>query len=252
MGGSVDSASAYLVSTPIFCANAPFGVNSENRKKSGIMKVSVLCSSKSHPIYPHLQTWVKNLGAFHQVELVSNKAELTGGDILFLISCHEIIGQQDRQPYGASLVIHASDLPQGRGWSPHIWQILEGKNKITVSLIEAEDKVDTGAIWAQRHLELEGHELSDEINGKLFAVELDLMNYALEVVGSGSPVPQDDRPSSYYARRKPEDSRLDPNRSIAEQFDLLRVADPQRFPAFFELRGHRYLIRVEKAGAADE
>ena len=42
------------------------------------------------------------------------------------------------------------------------------------------------------------------------------------------------------------------SRSIAEQFDLLRVADPQRFPAFFDLRGHRYLVRIEKAGASDE
>jgi methionyl-tRNA formyltransferase len=33
---------------------------------------------------------------------------------------------------------------------------------------------------------------------------------------------------------------------------LLRVADPQRFPAFFDLRGHRYLVRIEKAGASDE
>ena len=46
------------------------------------------------------------------------------------------------------------------------------------------------------------------------------------------------------ARRR--DSRLDPSRSIAEQFDLLRVADPQRFPAFFDLRGHRYLVRLKK------
>ncbi len=216
------------------------------------MKVSVLCSSETHPIYPHLETWLKSMDGIHQVELLRRKAELTGGDVLFLISCHEIISLQERQKYAASLVIHASDLPEGRGWSPHIWQILEGKNKIAVSLIEAQDKVDTGAIWTQRHLELEGHELSDEINDKLFAIELDLMNHALEIVGSGRPEPQDDRPPSYYPRRKPEDSRLDPYQSVAEQFDLLRVADPKRFPAFFDLRGHRYLVRVEKAGVADE
>src|SRR6201996_1328057 len=61
---------AYLVFTPIFCANAASGVNFENCKKSSNMKVSVLCSSESHPIYPHLQAWVKNVDAFHQVELV--------------------------------------------------------------------------------------------------------------------------------------------------------------------------------------
>jgi methionyl-tRNA formyltransferase len=216
------------------------------------MKVSVLCSSASHPVYPHLESWVENAVADHDVELVREKAELSGGDVLFLISCHEMISAQDRQRYGASLVIHASDLPEGRGWSPHIWQILEGKNRIVVSLIAAQDRVDSGAIWAQRDLILEGHELSEEINARLFAIELDLMSHALDMVGSVTPAPQDDRPPSFYRRRIPEDSRLDPHRSIAEQFDLLRVADSQRFPAFFDLRGHRYLVRIEKAGAADE
>ncbi|MEH2610394.1 formyltransferase family protein [Bradyrhizobium sp. AZCC 1693] len=216
------------------------------------MKVSVLCSSTTHPVYPHLGRWVRGAAANHAVELVRQKSELTGGDVLFLISCHEIILPDDRQKYGATLVIHASDLPEGRGWSPHIWQILEGKNRIVVSLIEAQDPVDTGAIWAQRHLVLEGHELSDEINEALFAIELELMDHALTIIGSGKARPQDDRPSSYYRRRTHEDSRLDPSRSIAEQFDLLRVADPQRFPAFFDLRGHRYFVRIEKAGASDE
>lgn len=216
------------------------------------MKVSVLCSSAAHPVYPHLEDWVRRAGADHEVELVRQKAELTGGDILFLISCHEIISLVDRQKYASTLVIHASDLPEGRGWSPHIWQILEGKNRIVVSLIEANDPVDTGPIWAQRYLVLEGHELSDEINDRLFAIELELMDHALEIIGSGKPTPQADRPPSYYRRRTPEDSRLDPSRSIAEQFDLLRVADPQRFPAFFDLRGHRYFVRIEKAGASDE
>ena len=216
------------------------------------MKVSVLCSSASHPVYPHLENWVKRSGAAHDVELVQKKAELSGGDVLMLISCHEIISAKDRQRYRTSLVIHASDLPEGRGWSPHIWQILEGKHDIVVSMIEAEDQVDIGAIWAQQHLVLEGHELCDEINEKLFAIELALMDEALAKVESRGPVPQDGRTPSYYRRRTPEDSRLDPNRPIADQFDLLRVADPARFPAFFELRGHRYVVRLEKAGAADE
>ena len=216
------------------------------------MKVSVLCSSATHPVYPYLLQWVERAAAGQEIELVERKSDLTGGDILFLISCHEIILPEDRQKYAASLVIHASDLPEGRGWSPHIWQIVEGRNRIAISLIEAQDPVDSGAIWAQRHMVLEGHELSDEINAKLFAIELELMEYAIEIAGTGQPAPQDARPPSYYRRRTPEDSRLDPSRSIAEQFDLLRVADPKRFPAFFDLRGHRYFLRIEKVGASDE
>jgi methionyl-tRNA formyltransferase len=33
---------------------------------------------------------------------------------------------------------------------------------------------------------------------------------------------------------------------LAEQFDLLRVVDSERFPAFFEYRGRRYKLKIEK------
>ena len=52
---------------------------------------------------------------------------------------------------------------------------------------------------------------------------------------------------SYYARRRPADSRLDPDKTLREQFNLLRVADPDRYPAFFELAGRRYEVRISAA-----
>ena len=210
------------------------------------MKISVLCSDIKHPIYPYLECWKSQCQKEHDVELVQTKSVLRGGDILFLISCHEIIGLEIRKKYKATLVIHASDLPEGRGWSPHIWQILAGQNDIVVTLLEAEDKVDSGAIWAQEHLYFEGHELLDEINDALFKVEAKLMDYAVDRLYDVQPRQQGDGMGSYYPRRSPEESRIDPNKSIAEQFDLLRVADSVRSPAFFEYFGCKYVIRLEK------
>ena len=46
------------------------------------------------------------------------KVSVRPGDILFLISCSERIGDAYRQKYRHVLVLHASDLPKGRGWSP--------------------------------------------------------------------------------------------------------------------------------------
>ncbi len=211
------------------------------------MKISVLCTNKDHPVYPWLERWKDRTERnHHSVELVQYSTGLSGGDVLFLVSCHEILADKDRSRYRAALVIHASDLPEGRGWSPHIWQIIEGRNDIVVSLLEAADKPDAGAIWAQRVLHLEGHELSDEINQSLFGVELELMDYAVSNFDAVTPHPQDVRVPTYYRRRTPEDSRLDPHKTIAEQFELLRVADSGRFAAFFDYRGHRYVVRVEK------
>jgi methionyl-tRNA formyltransferase len=33
---------------------------------------------------------------------------------------------------------------------------------------------------------------------------------------------------------------------LAEQFDLQRICDPERYPAFFELHGHRYKLTLDK------
>lgn len=210
------------------------------------MKLSVLCSDPAHPIQPRLRDWCGRQSVHHQVELVTHSAALSGGDLLFLISCAEVIGSEIRGRYGASLVIHASDLPHGRGWSPLVWQVLEGRNRIAVTLLEAADQVDRGPIWHQVWLDLEGHELVDELHAALFDAELDLMDYAVAQARQIRPRPQAEAVGKPYRRRTPEDSRIDPDRNLAEQFDLLRVADPDRYPAFFDFRGHRYQIILKK------
>jgi len=215
------------------------------------MKISVLCTNTDHPVCPWLERWIERWSSKHQIQLLNKKNDLAGGDILFLISVNEMIGRNLLEKYNKSLVIHASNLPKGRGWSPHIWQILEGKNEIIVTLLEAADKVDSGPIWEQKKLELEGHELADEINNKLFAIEIELMDYAVLNFGKVKPRWQNDEPPSIYRKRTPKDSQLDPNKTIVQQFNLLRVVDNQRFPAFFDLYGYCYEIQIKKRGRSD-
>lgn len=197
---------------------------------------------------PHLQRWTEvRRSDGHTVDLLHGQAELAGGDILFLVSCSRLVKPVERARYAAALVLHASDLPQGRGWSPHIWAVLGGASGFTVSLLEAADPVDTGAIWLKTHCKLEGHELLPEIEAKLFAAELELMGAAVARYPQLTPIQQTGEAGPYLRRRTPDDSRLDPGKSLAEQFDLLRVVDPRRFPAFFDHRGQRYLLKIEKA-----
>ena len=63
-------------------------------------------------------------------------------------------------------MIHESALPLGKGWSPVSWQILEGKSIIPITLFEADMEVDSGVIYFQEHIELDGYELVDEIRQK--------------------------------------------------------------------------------------
>lgn len=211
------------------------------------MRISILCSSKYHPVNKMLKEWIGRHQVHHDINLVHSKHELPPGDLLFLISFDEIITAKDRAKFSKSLVIHASDLPRGRGWSPHVWAILDGAEEIIVSLLEADDKVDSGDIWKKVRVTIPKHALYDEINEILFQVESDLMDFAVDSFSLIQPKPQNPSiEASYFRLRTPADSEFNPHESVVDQFNLLRVCDPIRFPAFFKLYGKRYKITIEK------
>ena len=145
-----------------------------------------------------------------------------------------------------TLVIHASDLPHGRGWSPHVWEIINGATDITLSLLEAEDKVDTGDIWKKTIVSIPKTALFDEINELIFNAELELMDFAIANYNTIKPKKQSNIDSTYWPKRSPKDSEIDVNKAISEQFDLIRICDPDRFPVFFYKNGERFNITIKK------
>ena len=209
--------------------------------------ITLLCSDINHPIFPLLQTWKENNEDKYQINLL-NKVEdiVQGGEILFLISCSQIITDKTKLLFKDTLVLHASDLPVGRGWSPHVWDVISGKDVITHSLLEAKEPVDTGDIWKKVKISLNGTELFDEINTLLFDAEINLIEWACENQNNCQPIPQSGLKSTYYRKRVPQDSELVLDKTLDSQFNLLRVCDPNRFPAFFYKNGQRYNVRVEK------
>ena len=113
-----------------------------------------------------------------------------------------------------------------------------------MSLLNAEDAVDTGDVWKQIRVHVPQCATFAEINAVLFEAQASLMTWALANCGSARPVPQVGA-ATHYRKRTPSDSRIDPSRPLSESFDLLRVADPVRYPAFFEIHGRKYKILIE-------
>lgn len=213
------------------------------------MIVDIICSDLSHPTLPFLKRWRDERS--EDIEILQSPSQCRGGDFLFLISCHDIIGPDVRSRYRHSLVCHASDLPKGRGWSPLVWQIIEGKREVVVTLLEAEDKVDSGRIWFKKTCHIGPTDLFDEISRKSAVTQLDLMTLAVDEEASIEPTDQIGEPT-FYPRRKPSDSEIDPHKTIAEQFDLIRVSDPLRYPAFLRYRGEEFVLRLERKSDAQD
>ncbi|MBN2067035.1 MAG: methionyl-tRNA formyltransferase [Candidatus Diapherotrites archaeon] len=166
------------------------------------------------------------------------------GDYLFLLSCSRIYPKEKLRLNRHNLVIHASALPEGRGFAPLSWQVLEGKKSIPVTMFEAAEEVDSGEIYSKEMIELDGSELIDELREKIYGK---IESMVLRVLEQGLPQGKEQKGKpTYYRRRTPFDSELDPDKSIAEQFNLLRIADNKRYPAFFKFRGKEYVLHIFK------
>lgn len=129
-----------------------------------------------------------------------------------------------------------------------VWQILEGADEIPIKLLEAAEQVDSGDIYLQSRVQLMGNELVDDwrrlIGGRTIFLCKEWVRTYPDVLTAARPQVGS---ASYYTRRTPDDSELDPNKGIAEQFNLLRVVDNERYPAFFFHRGRKYIIKIDAA-----
>lgn len=179
--------------------------------------------------------------------LVRAHADIPAGGIAFYLGCVKIAQPEVLARNHRNLVVHESDLPLGRGFAPVAWQILEGAARIPVCLFEAGQDADCGPVVIRDGFELRGDELLPEWRDLQGRKTVELCLRFLAEASPSAGIEQQGQPT-HYARRRPADSRLDPGRTIAEQFELLRVVDNERFPAFFEFRGRRYRLRIERDG----
>ena len=174
-------------------------------------------------------------------------SDITSGfDIIFILGCHEIVDKKFLARNKYNLVIHESNLPRGKGWAPLFWQIIEGKNTITFSLIEATLEVDAGPIYLQKDLVLSGYELNAEIREKQAALSMEMCLDFVESFSTLTAPKKQTGEESFYPKRSPADSRIDISKSLEDQFNLLRTVDNKEYPAFFEIDGRRYVIRIEE------
>ena len=102
----------------------------------------------------------------YDFEIMKDHNLVADRDIVFILGYTRILDNDFLNSNGLNLVIHESDLPKGKGWSPVSWQVLEGVNKIPVTLFEADKDIDSGVIYLKDFIELEGSELLHEIKTK--------------------------------------------------------------------------------------
>lgn len=202
-------------------------------------------------IVPWVERLRRAIESDYHVAVEHEASRLLPADVCFLLGCTRILPPKLLGLHRLNLVVHESALPAGRGFSPVAWQVLAGVNEIPVTLFAATDSPDAGPIYFRDAIRLSGTELLQEIRAMQGEKTVELVIRFLNFWPNVTPVPQDGEPT-YFRRRTRADDEIAVNKSIAENFDHLRIVDNHRYPAWFRFRGRSYILRVEPAhdGAA--
>lgn len=207
-------------------------------------KIQILIDNQNSWIVPSAKNYCLELNnRGYECKIIHKHLEVKNGDILILLSCENKFKELHKNKY--NLVVHESELPFGKGWSPLTYQVLEGKNKIPITLFEADNSIDGGVIYLRDHIILDGTELVNELRNKQSKKTFELLNRFLNSYNKIIPSEQKGE-ETFYKRRDKSDSKLDINKTIKENFNLLRVIDNERYPAYFIYKGHRYDIKILK------
>jgi methionyl-tRNA formyltransferase len=144
------------------------------------------------------------------------------------------------------LNVHGSLLPEYAGARTLNWVIACGEKRSGVTVHVVDEGVDTGPILLQRSFPLSPFETGRSLYRKTLAFEPQVVLEALalyEAKGLSAVRPQTG-PATRHPDRVPEHSRLDPTRPLIELVDQIRAADPDAYPAFFEIEGQRVCVRL--------
>ena len=135
-------------------------------------------------------------------------------DAAILVAYGRIIPQSiiDLFPLGI-INIHPSLLPKHRGPTPIESAVTEGDTKTGVSIMQLTAGMDTGPVYKQAEIKLDGSETKFDLYDKVVNVSDDLLFSTLPEILDGSlqPTPQDDSQATYTQLLSKADGLLNPS-----------------------------------------
>jgi methionyl-tRNA formyltransferase len=117
--------------------------------------------------------------------------------------------------------VHFSLLPRWRGAAPVERALLAGDAETGVCLMELEEGLDTGPVYACERVPIEDDETLDELRARLVSVGVPLLTNAL-AGGLGEPVPQTGE-TTYADKLEPEEFHLDWSQPAAQLSRVIRL-----------------------------
>ena len=209
-------------------------------------KVTFLLDKKNLWFEQYLKKYSFKFGKKYMFRISKNPKNIKKQDIVFPLSYTKILPKKFLKKNKLTIIAHESRLPKNRGFAPVQYQILKNQKKIYISLIKAVEKVDAGPVYLRDSFKLDGKELSHEIRSKQAEARLKIINIFLKKYPKVKCVKQKGN-RNFNKRKKPIDSKLNINKTIKSQFNLLRICDNELYPSYFKYKNQKYIIKIFKA-----
>ncbi len=151
-------------------------------------------------------------------------------DVIFSFYYRKMIASQILAiPQIGAFNLHGSLLPRYRGRCPVNWVIINGEKKTGVTLHYMIDKPDAGDIVGQKEVAIDYQDTARTLNDKLCRAATLLLDELLPRIKIGE-IPRNKQnlaAGSYFGGRRPEDGRIDWNKSADQIYNLIRaVTEP--------------------------
>ena len=208
-------------------------------------KIGFLIDNKNRWIEKFLKKENFKNNSKYKFKIFDNPLKIKNYDVIFILGYTKILNKSFLKKNKYNLVVHASNLPKGKGFSPVQWQILKNKNIIPVCLIKAEISVDSGEIYEKIFFKLNGTELYDEIREKQARATFKIIKKFLIKFPKTFKKKQVGK-STFYKRRYPKSNLLNINKSIKSNFNLLRISNNDLYPSYFYYKSKKYIIKIFK------
>ena len=150
-------------------------------------------------------------------------------DLIIVVAYGQILPQTilDLPAHGC-LNVHTSLLPKYRGAAPIQWAIADGEAETGVTIMKMDAGLDTGPVLSTRRTPILATDDSQTLHDRLAQLGADLLVETIPdyINGKISPQPQPVEGSSYAAKIKKEDGRIDWNLPARKNWNRLRAFTP--------------------------
>jgi methionyl-tRNA formyltransferase len=132
-------------------------------------------------------------------------------------------------PRRGCMNLHASLLPRWRGAAPINWAIMHGDSETGICLMQMDEGLDTGPVYARRAIAIGADETAGELTERLGLLGAQVVHdeLARAVDGELEPIPQEHEKATYAPPLERQHGALNFSRSARDLVNLVRGLAPR-------------------------